>query len=117
MSNAVGHHLAIQAMDTANTAQQDAQRAQNQIVHLQRDVDRLLMITEALWTLLKEQHGYTDETLSNAITQIDLRDGQLGGRPGRTPAEPCPHCGRNLAKGLPTCIYCGKPAAQNPFAR
>ena len=106
------------AMDTAHTAQQDAQRAQNQVEQLRRDVERLLMITEALWMVLKEQHGYDDEKLVQLMTQIDLRDGQLDGRVAKTEAEPCPHCGRPLAKHLPTCMYCGKPVLnRNPFAR
>lgn len=106
------------AMDTAHTAQQDAQRAQNQVEQLRRDVERLLMITEAMWMLLKEQHGYDDEKLVQLITQIDLRDGQLDGRVAKTNAENCPHCGRTLGKNLPTCMYCGKPVLQrNPFAR
>jgi hypothetical protein len=118
MSNGFArNYVANQAMDAAHTAQQDAQRAQNQLEHLRKDVERLFMVTEALWMILKERHGYTDEVLTNLITHIDLRDGKLDGRAGRTPAEQCPHCGRNLGKNLPTCMYCGKPVAQNPFAR
>lgn len=106
------------AMDAAHTAQQDAQRAQNHVEQLRRDVDRLLMITEALWMLLKEQHGYDDEKLVQLMTQIDLRDGQLDGRVAKTTVENCPHCGRPLVKNLPSCMYCGKPVLnRNPFAR
>ena len=75
------------------------------------------MITEALWILLKKQNGYTDETLAGLINEIDLRDGQLDGRVGKTPPKPCPSCGRILVKHRPLCLYCGKPVPMEPFAR
>jgi hypothetical protein len=78
---------------------------------------RLLMITEAFWTLLKEQHGYTDTDLAKLIAEIDLRDGRLDGRVASGPPQPCPYCGHTLAKKRPFCIYCGKPVAPDPFAR
>lgn len=105
-------------MDAAQSAQQDAQRAQNQVELLRKDIERLLLISEALWMVLKEQHGFTDDKLTQMITEIDLRDGQLNGHVARTQAETCPHCGRTLAKNLTCCMYCGKPVLdRNPFAR
>ena len=71
-------------------------------------MDRLLLITEALWTLLKREHGYADEELANAVKAIDLRDGQLDGRPPQPPAAPCPHCGRTNSARRVRCIYCGE---------
>ncbi len=94
-----------------------AERAKSAVAETRHDIERLLMITEALWGILKEQHGYTDEELFRRITEIDLRDGRADGRVAATPVPPCPHCGRLTAKHRPLCIYCGKPMVTDPFQR
>ena len=70
-----------------------AGRMQNGDVQL--DVEKLFMITEALWKMVKEQHGYTDEQ----------------------PKPPCPQCGRTLMGKHPVCLYCGAVAVRAPFER
>jgi hypothetical protein len=90
-------------------------RARAELLHM--DVERLLMITEALWTLLKEQHGYTDDVLIRRIQQLDLRDGALDGRVAAAPPLKCPGCGRTLMRRHPRCLYCGAPVAVSPFDR
>ena len=75
------------------------------------------MITEALWTLLKQQHGFADEVLTKLIAEIDLRDGKLDGRAAAQSPQPCPFCGRPISTRRPFCLYCGKPVQTGPFAR
>jgi hypothetical protein len=75
------------------------------------------MITEALWNILKEQHGYTDENLVQMVQDIDLRDGQLDGKVARQPNPPCSQCGRTLMGKHPVCLYCGAVAVRAPFER
>ena len=87
------------------------------ISQLQLQAERLLMITEALWTILKEKHGLEDQELLRQMVQIDLRDGRLDGRVAATPPEPCPKCQRIVAKQSVRCMYCGEPLLMNPFAR
>ena len=81
------------------------------------EIERLLMITEALWTMLAEQHGFTEEELIRRIHEIDLRDERLDGRVAPSPPSPCPHCGRPLEKRRPYCIYCGQLVLRDPFER
>ena len=87
------------------------------ISQLQMQVERLLMVTEALWTILKEKHGLEDQELLRQMVQIDLRDGRMDGRVAATPPEPCPKCQRIVAKQSVRCMYCGEPLLMNPFAR
>jgi hypothetical protein len=101
----------------AADAAADARTAQEQADSLSNDVDRLLMITEALWTLLKKQNGYDDDVLENLINEIDMRDGHLDGHMPKAPPQPCPYCGKMLARHRPTCLYCGKAILQDPFTR
>jgi hypothetical protein len=101
---------------TADPAARDAHDAQNEADCLRNDVERLLMITEALWTFLKKEHGYSDEDLANAVKEIDLRDGQLDGRAEQSQASPCPNCGKINSARRSLCIYCGQPLPVTLFA-
>lgn len=101
----------------AASAQTKAERAREQVDLMARDVERLLMITEALWAILKEQHGYTDEELVRRVHDIDMRDGKLDGRVAAGPTPLCPRCKRTLERQRPYCIYCGQAVARDIFER
>ena len=87
------------------------------LLMLKQDIERLLMITEALWNLMKEQHGYAKEDLVRRIEDIDLKDGVLDGRVATPSVEKCPHCERPNSKKRSLCLYCGEPLSTDPFAR
>ena len=75
------------------------------IAALDDRVDRLLMVVEALWSLLREQ-GLSDEQLAARIKELDLADGSIDGR--RThPATVCRSCESKVPAGLPRCQICG----------
>ena len=61
----------------------------------------------AMWTLLKEKNGYTDEELVAAITEIDGRDGKVDGKISRA-ERICPTCNRKVLTRNPNkCSWCG----------
>lgn len=101
----------------AGAARREATEARNAVDIVRWDTERLLMITEALWTFMKKEHGYTDADLIRKIAEIDARDGRIDGRVAPTAPGPCPHCKRMLARRRPTCLYCGKPVIASPFER
>ena len=68
-------------------------------------VDRLLLVLEAMWSMLKEQ-GLTDEQLAARIAEIDGSDGVADGR-RVIPAVTCRSCGSKVMGGLPRCQICG----------
>jgi hypothetical protein len=84
---------------------------------LKMDIERLLMITEALWGILKEKHGCTDEELISRIQTIDMSDGRLDGKVAKQAPSACPKCGRAMARNRPVCMYCGQASTEQPFAR
>jgi ribosomal protein S27AE len=88
-----------------------------EIEELRKDNNRLLLITEALWRIVKERLECTDADLVNRIHDIDLEDGYLDGHKAPSPPRPCPHCGKILSKHKPRCIYCGKAVEFLPFER
>ena len=103
----------------ANNAGAAARAAQTETQMLGAEVERLLMITEALWTFIKEEKGYSDEDLARKIAEIDIRDGKLDGRVsgGEEAPKECASCGRPVGKKRAVCLYCGEPIARNPFER
>jgi len=111
------HANTTQGQDTVASASRAAADARTRATALQLDVEKLFMITEALWNILKEQHGYTDENLVQMVQDIDLRDGQLDGKVARQPNPPCSQCGRTLMGKHPVCLYCGAVAVRAPFER
>ena len=84
---------------------------------IKADIERLYFITEALWRILKEKQGLDDMEIVRQITAIDMEDGKLDSRKAATPPQPCPKCGRVLAKQRTRCIYCGELIVANPFER
>lgn len=96
------------ASPAARSADTDALRA---------DIERLLMITEALWTMMKDQFEYTDAHLAQRITDIDARDGAVDGRVRRNAPPNCASCGRPVSRKAAVCLYCGAQAPVQPFAR
>jgi hypothetical protein len=94
-----------------------ARGARTEVEWLRMDVERLLIISEALWTMVKESQGYADEELANRMAQIDMKDGVLDGKVAKEPPATCPHCKRTLYKHRPWCLYCGGQVLQAPFAR
>ena len=73
---------------------------------LEARVDRLQLICAAMWSLLKEQHGLTEEQLAERIRRIDLLDGREDGKVSPLSAR-CEKCGRSVSRRNNRCIYCG----------
>jgi len=69
-------------------------------------IERLALICRALWELLCESSGFSEDMLLERVKEIDLRDGTLDGRL-RTPPKKCSQCGRTVSKRHRRCIYCG----------
>lgn len=77
-----------------------------QLYDLDRRIDRLLLVTDAMWSLLREQ-GFTDEQLAERIRQLDEEDGILDGIRRHKPVR-CPACESVNEPGRSGCVICGK---------
>ena len=105
------------AMTTATQAENAAREAQTRTDLLRHDIDRVLLITEAIWTFMKQEHGYTDDTLVKLIQELEQKKTTELGISIKDPPIACPSCGRNNMATRPFCMYSGKPLKMNPFAR
>ena len=104
------------AQSQASMASATANEARLQGENLTLDVEKLFLITQALWELLKKEHGYTDEMLQKKVVEIDMRDGRLDGKAPKVERPNCPSCGRKMGR-LPACLYCGAVSQRLPFER
>ncbi len=102
---------------TADQASYTARDARSQVDRMQADVERLLMITEALWIMLRDEHGYTDEQLLRKVQEIDMRDGRLDGKVAKQAPSQCSQCGKVMGARRAACLYCGAASTEAPFKR
>jgi hypothetical protein len=100
-----------QAAYDVDETRADAEEAKSEADLLKHDIDRLMMITQALWTFLKKEHGYSDDDLVKAINAIDLRHSGAD----KDAQEKCPTCGRMVSAHRRLCLYCGNPVPQSLF--
>jgi hypothetical protein len=100
-----------QAAYDVDEARADATEAKSEADVLKHDIDRLMMITEALWAFIKKEHRYSDEDLAKTIGAIDLRHSGAE----KEAQEKCPSCGRMVSAHRRLCIYCGKVIPQSLF--
>jgi hypothetical protein len=77
------------------------------IRELHHQIERLTLLNQALWELLRTKISLTDQELEQKIHEIDVRDGIEDGRMTKT-ALKCPTCGRVSSSKHWKCLYCGQ---------
>ena len=84
---------------------------------LEQRYERMSLVTNALWQLLKAHTGLTDADLKKYIEKVDLADGVLDGKVARNKgAMDCPKCSRRVLKSATVCAWCGeKLTSGDPF--
>jgi hypothetical protein len=73
-------------------------------------LDRLSLMSAAMWSLLQQNSGMTDDEPLSKIEAIDLSDGRLDGKVRRT-VKTCLKCHRPMSSRHQRCIYCGDRSA------
>lgn len=79
-------------------------------------IDRLTLVNEALWTLLKEASNLTEQHLINRVKELDESDGHSDGvfKPA---ASRCIKCEAAIGHGRRTCMFCGAEATERSSFR
>jgi formylmethanofuran dehydrogenase subunit E len=87
----------------------------SQLRDLQARVEKLELISEALWEILQKETRLSEADLIERITEIDLRDGKFDQKKKKTPAVECRKCHRMNSKRHSRCLYCGEIFLVGPF--
>ena len=102
----MGQKSAAQAAAYARGAgAADAMATNMRLIGVDERIDRLTLLVEAMWSLMRE-HGYKDTELATRLMELDLTDGTMDGRRTAHPAT-CGSCGSKVAPGLLNCQFCG----------
>jgi hypothetical protein len=90
---------------------------QDKLQRLENRYERMRLVTNALWQMLKEHTGLTDADLRRFIERVDLLDGKADGKmSGPTGAMDCPKCSRHILKSAAICPWCGtRPSVGDAF--
>ena len=75
-------------------------------VHLEDRLERLSLVCMAMWSLLQDKTGVTEQELLDRVKALDLVDGQPDGKATRTVSQ-CQACGRVMSPRHIACMYCG----------
>jgi hypothetical protein len=95
-----------------NDVQSAARRASNdlsgtngELADLRAAVDRLALVNQSLWELVRERTNLTDADLEQRVKEVDLRDGRADGRMSAV-VRKCAKCGRPNRTDRERCLYC-----------
>jgi hypothetical protein len=103
----LGQH-GVQSARVASSASVRSGASVNDIEDLNDRVDRLILVVDAMWSLL-EEGGFSDVQLRRRIAEIDRQDGKEDGK-RRDLAATCTSCGSKVPVGRATCQFCGADA-------
>lgn len=96
------------AEQTAEKALSKADRYAADIADVRRQVDRLTLACQAMWELIRDRTGLTEEDIEAKILEIDARDGSVDGKIS-TKSVNCTSCGRPTNSRRGSCVMCGAP--------
>ena len=98
----------VSAERTAGRADSKATRAEMELNQLERHVERISLASQAMWELVRERTGATEEELEAKMLEVDGRDGAVDGKIAVSVLV-CKACGRNTNSRRDNCIMCGAP--------
>ncbi len=81
--------------------------AQSNMRELRHQVERLSLLNQALWELLRERLQLNEADLQRIAHDIDMRDGIADGKISASPVR-CPTCSRVSNSKHYKCLYCGQ---------
>ena len=94
------------ARQQAASASADAASAKRDVSDLENELARMRLACAAMWELVREKTGLTEDDLIAKIAILDARDGVADGKLTRT-IRKCTQCGRTIAAKQNKCMYCG----------
>lgn len=96
-----------EAQKTAHSAENQAVNLEFKLRDMEKEADVLALVNQALFEIVAEKLGVSEEDVLQKIEEIDMRDGVKDGKLGSSPSALCPKCNRNYNVKLNKCLYCG----------
>ncbi len=90
--------------DARQTAEQTVEQTYLSYV---KQLDKLGLVCQAMWSLIQEKTGLTEQDLLERVTELDLKDGVLDGKYIKQPVD-CPNCGAKMCSKFNRCLFCGQ---------
>ncbi len=76
----------------------------------------LALANQAMWEILSQKCGVTEEDLVNKMTEIDQRDNKSEGKVSGNFEATCPNCNKRILGNHLKCVWCGaKVPMRSPF--
>ena len=114
-SRAKTHAKTEAAKARAALATSAARDAQASIAAVEKRLDKLALISMALWSFLSEKCSISEEDLAERVKKIDAMDGSTDGKLQGHGIQ-CPKCGRAMSSRHTKCLFCGAEREQmTPF--
>jgi len=109
------HRRASEAESAARKSQAKATEVFRELRVLEERLDKLILVNTALWSLVQERTGLTEDDLVQRVQQIDLQDGVADGKITRM-LQKCGRCGRTVSRRHRKCLFCGsEDLSEGPF--
>jgi ribosomal protein S27AE len=103
----------LESRRRAASAESSARRSETKAGDVQRELrliaerlDKLVLVNMAMWSLVQERTGVSEEDLANRVQEIDLQDGVADGKVTRNLRQ-CPNCHRTMSRRHNKCLFCG----------
>ncbi|GEM_PF-5261708 len=89
--------------DQVRDAQGLAQQTSAETQRLREEIHHLTIIAQAMWELLREKNGTTDEDLRKKISEVEFERAKA-----HTSTAKCTSCSRPVSLKSKTCVFCGE---------
>ena len=77
-----------------------------QMEQMQREIDQLSLVCQAMWTLIQDNLDISEAELKERIVALDMLDGVLDGKIGGVKMK-CPECDATMNNKVKHCMFCG----------
>src|SRR5262245_5666492 len=114
-------NLKARQISGESEAERAAGRTRSMGAEMQDRVERLALLTQAMWELMAERTGLTIGDLAERVRQLDAQDGRMDGKRGVVADAPqirCSSCQAVVPAGKTTCQFCGATVSEaeaDPF--
>ncbi|MEM7682959.1 MAG: hypothetical protein AAF288_13480 [Planctomycetota bacterium] len=85
----------------------ESRKAAREVAFLEKRLDRAVLVNLALWSLIQDKLGLTEEDLLSRVRVLDEMDGKADGKAAADRVAPCHACKRPVSQRQDKCMYCG----------